>query len=161
MSPLGIIAGIALVALVGWVHLSNREADSTPVTSGDLAGASRVFQEVINDLGSRSAASFCTFECVDNPLIWFQINGADLAHGAAAWPDDGVKMAEKLRSIGQDLPAGFEELEDKNWDPVRVILFNTEPLSTDVWVEFLKLFFGTVHGLPPNARIKGWVTRAE
>lgn len=134
--------------------------ESSPLVSDAHVLPRDVFTQVLEHLATRKHEAFATFECVDNPKLWFQVSGASLATGNGPWPTAPEPIEDTMHRLGVPVPAGFAVVTDDKYD-TRVITFECEPMTPEAWAEFIRAFFTQVHNVVASYRVKGWVERAD
>ena len=137
------------------------EQDSKRIASGDTVPNRDVYVDVLEELRDRKHDSFATFEVVDRPGLWFQVNGSELVEGNCPWPSGDEPVGAMLGQLGIAMPEDFEIAADDLYEGTRVITFECAPLPPPEWASLIDAFFVHVHGLAPDYQVEGWVTRAD
>ncbi len=158
MYLLGLLLLLSVI-LIAYVAVFS-EKDSPAVFSGENRTQRNLIVEVLQELGSRKRESFCTFEYVDDSTVWFQVSGRDLSTGNLPWPIAGDPIVE-LAKLHAPAPNGLKLTHDDTHEERRVITFDCEPTTPAAWADFINAVFQTVHALPDDGRLRGWVTRAD
>jgi hypothetical protein len=134
--------------------------DSPALVSGGQRTPHGVMLLVLKKLAKPGTPAFCTFECVDDPSVWFQVYGHDLAQANLAWPRSDDPVA-RMRNLSVPSPEGVRLIDDHAYDAERVITLDCDPATPETWAAFIDAVFREVHGLPSDYRVRGWISWAE
>ena len=81
-----------------------------------------------------------------------------LKGGNLAWPRSRDFFAS-LAELGITVPPNLEVIHDETPEGTRVLTFNCDDPTVELWPDLIHAVFGQVHQLNPDAPITRWVTR--